>query len=104
MTASVLHSQVGVYLAVLIYKKSNMESTTDYRAAKHYDFCRIITIFCSSLCHYAHTLKTTVKLPFPVIFLYGAVLSLFYPHTVSQCLYFGEYHQAVTCSAQPLWC
>ena len=27
------------------------------RAANHYDFCRIITIFCLSLRHYAHTLK-----------------------------------------------
>jgi len=61
-----------------------------------------------SVLHYARTLKTMINLPFPVIVPCGAVVSLSWPHTVSQGLlarlYFGEYPQAVTCSAQPVWC
>ena len=45
-------------------------------AANHYEFCGIITVFCSSLRHYACTLKTTTNLPFRVIVPCSAVLSL----------------------------
>ena len=57
-----------------------------------------------SVLHYARTLKTTINLPFPVTVPYGTVLTMFQPHIVSHSLYFGDYTEAVACSAQPLCC
>ena len=74
------------------------------RAANHYDFCRIITIFCSSLHNYTHILKTTINLPFPVMVPYMWQFCHCLSHTPLACLYFGEYLQTVTCSAWPLVC
>ena len=69
------------YCPLQLEVKGGMRVLTTCRAANRYDFCRIITIFCLSLRHYAHTLKYYDKSSiFPVIISLGPYPPFYHPH------------------------
>ena len=75
----------------------------NHRAANHYDFCGIVIIFCSSLCTYSENYNKSALSCNSSI--WCSSVTVLATHCITQlaCLYFGEYPQAVACSAQPQW-